>query len=212
MGKPAGEVNNAVSGAASIASVRLLAGYDRVLHEGLAVGLRFGVSFLGSPGVGNAEERYDECVAANGKAMCRSPQANDFAPIHAELRASYFLIDSTVERARMAGKLFTPRPYIFVGGGLAQVNASETISVCDTVDANGSALFNAASDRCPANTKKRKAIKAYQVTGRGFVNIGVGGIFPLHDNLGVNLELKMMFMAPTFGFVFAPSVAPVVMF
>jgi hypothetical protein len=187
---------NGIAGGLGLGSVRLLAGYDRFLLDGLglAVGARVGFALGGSPspqtdppnGDINGDDQPDYAVP---------PRAKDFLPLHLEGRASYhFLGEGNVE----AGQL---RPFAFVGGGIAQVNASVPVTVCDQA-------VEGASGRCPGET----TVDAYQLTGLGFVGFGGGATYMLVDNFGVSAEVKFMIMLPTSGFVIAPVIAPVVAF
>ena len=54
--------------------------------------------------------------------------------------------------------------------------------------------------------------RALLLAGQGADYLGVGAIFPLHKNFGLNFELKTMFMVPTAGVVLAPFIGPVGMF
>ena len=205
LGKPADGKFNEVVGGLAVAGARVLVGYDRLLWQGLAAGVRLGFAFGGSPSVGDAEDRYKECKDTGG-ANCREPLASDFMPFHAEIRASYFFPDPK----GFADGLV--RPYGFVGGGLAQVNAGVAVALCDTVDKNGQPIVGGGGGRCPANTEKRDDVEAYQVTGLNFIGLGAGSLFAVHPMFGVNVEAKFMIMLPTSGFVIAPTVSPVFMF
>ena len=210
LGIPSKDKFNEIQGGAGI-GFRLLAGYTRVFGKGLSAGVRVGYALTGSPSIGDAAERYDACKDANGKDACREPAAQDFFPWHAEVRFEYFFLESKAEQWMKAGKKYLPRPYAFLGTGFGQVNSGVTLSVCDTVDDAGNPV-TADQTKCPANTTKRDDVEAYQITGLNFVDFGIGGIFPVHKNFGVQLELKFMVMLPTSGFVFAPVLGPVAMF
>jgi hypothetical protein len=212
LGKPQKGAFNEIEGGMGFAGARILLGYDRIIVAGFGLGLRVGYAFGGSPSVGDAEDRFNDCKQAiesdgdpntDPEDWCREPLANDFIPWHAELRAEYFFPDP----AGFANGIV--RPYAFVGGGIGQVNAGVTVAVCDRVDDNGLPITDGGGGKCDDATEKREDIEAYQVTGLNFIDLGVGAVFSFHDYVGVNVELKAMFMVPTFGFVFAPSVSPV---
>jgi hypothetical protein len=208
LGKPSDGDFNQVQGGLGFAGARILAGYDRIVWKGLAVGGRIGFAFGGSPGVGDAEGRFGECndEAAEGD-NCHESLASNFLPFHGEIRASYFFPDP---KGFMDGLI---RPYGFLGGGLGQVNAGVPVAVCDYVDDDGYTPSGGTGDgRCPAGTQKRENIKAYQITGLNFIDFGIGSIFAFHPMFGLNVEAKFMVMLPTVGFVIAPVISPVFMF
>ncbi len=54
-----------------------------------------------------------------------------------------------------------------------------------------------------------RQVNAYQLTGLGFVDLGVGTTFGITPLFGIAAEVKLMFMVPTFGFVASPYLGPV---
>jgi hypothetical protein len=178
---------NGVSGGFSLGDVRILIGYDRQLVKslGLSLGLRLGFAIGGSPTPDNP---------TMGQA------ALAFLPVHAEGRITYHILNTMMEDKKF-------RPYVFLAGGLAQVNAGVPVTVCDpgTVGAvgNGCVGNSGASSPAPLN------LKAYQITGRNFAGFGAGTTFGITPLFGLAFEVKMMFMVPTFGVVFAPTLSPV---
>ena len=214
LGKPSEGDFNQVQGGLGFAGVRLLAGYDFRIWEGLMVGGRFGFIIGGQPGTGDAEERFNDCTdaaeAGNGDPDdCHQSKATSFIPAHIELRASYYFPGPM---GFMDGLI---RPYGFVGFGiLGASSAGVPVAVCDYVDDDdGFTPVGGAGDaRCPAGTTKRDDIEAYQITGLNFVGFGLGSTFAFHPMFGVNVEAKIQMMLPDFGVVIAPNVAPVFMF
>jgi hypothetical protein len=210
LGKPLEGKFNQVEGGLGVNSGVIYIGYNRVIWEGLEAGIRIGARFPGSPGIGDAQDRYDECVELNGEDACREPAASDFFPLHAELRIGWlFLREGLV------------RPFAFVGGGFAQVNAGVAVAVCDTVASDGSPVAAADHDDSCDNevgpggaqiSAEKRDIEAFQITGLNFIGFGGGTILSFHDNFGMFVEVKAMFMVPTFGVVIAPSIGPVGMF
>ena len=105
------------------------------------------------------------------------------------------------------------RPYAFVGGGLGQVNAAVPVSVCDQFDDDGETpIVGGGSGSCPNGTRIVRELNAYQITGLNFIAVGGGTTFGIASGFGVAAELKVMFMVPTFGIVFAPNIGPVFAF
>ena len=229
LGKPVAKRFNEVQGGGVFpATVRLLLGYDRIIWKGLVAGLRVGYAFGGSPSVGNAQERFDNCQNNTPKpprvhftddagehGICREPAAKSFLPAHVEIRLAYMFLENNIKQSK-----FLPRPYFFTGfGAVGQVNGGVKVGICDNMDASGNNPVTAAQadPRCgPAGTtparKREDDVTAYQITGLNFVPVGIGAVFPFHPNVGISAELKAMFMLPTFGVVLAPTIGPVGMF
>lgn len=102
-----GNANSLKSGA-SLGSMRLLAGYDRLLGRRITLGARVGFTFNGTP------KRKD------GK---------QFLPVHLEARGGYWL-----GKDPFAGP--GVRPYFFVNAGLAETSARLSTDIVDQ-DQNG---------------------------------------------------------------------------
>ena len=178
---------NGIQGGLGVADVRLLLGYDRQLFQNipLTLGVRLGWAFGGSPSPENVTTRVQP--------------ANSFLAFHGEARATYHFLGFFEAR-----KL---RPYAFIGGGLAQVNASVPVKVCDsTKGATGTKFCN--KEKTVVDT----TVDAYQITGLNFIGFGAGTTFGITPTFGVAAELKIMLMVPTSGFVIAPTFGPVMAF
>jgi hypothetical protein len=187
---------NGVVGGGSFGDVRVLLGYERQLVASipLTLGVRLGWAFGGSPSPENAHD------APDGTSILKSGRtaANSFLGFHGEARASYYFL-GMFEKMKL-------RPYAFVGGGLAQVNASVPIKVCDASSSTGTS--------CGTKSRASKGvdIDAYQITGLNFIGFGAGTTFGITPSFGIAAEVKMMIMVPTSGFVVAPTFGPVLAF
>ena len=94
--------SNSLNGGMGVGTMRVMAGYDRVLGTRMTLGTRVGFAFLGRP-------------EKDGKT---------FLPIHAEARfAFYFNKDPFKEKG--------VRPYIFANGGVGEANARVSTTVVD---------------------------------------------------------------------------------
>lgn len=208
---------NGIQGGFGIGGARALLSYDRDITNiagimNLVLGVRAGFAFGGSPTSETAPFQFDDAVVDEDGKRVRSPhvQANGFLPLHLEARAAFFFGPNAFE----AGKL---RPFAFLGGGLAQVNASVPVTVCDRVDEKGDPVEDSGGNCKPFNddptkpTEPRK-LDSYQITGLNFIGLGGGLNYGITPNFGVTLELKVMLMVPTFGVVFAPTLGPVLAF
>ncbi|WP_437766856.1 hypothetical protein WMF27_22355 [Sorangium sp. So ce281] len=201
------EGTNGVKGGLSLAGWRVMLSYDRQLFSDLSLllGVRVGFAFGGSPSSKNQPNLWTD--EAGNDLQNPHLQALSFLPLHAELRATYFLLgDRIVEKGGF-------RPYAFASPiGLAQVNASVPVDVCDRRTEDGDLLRTSSSNRCPANTRYVENLDAYQITGRNFSALGAGVVYGITQNFGVSAEMKVMLMWPTLGLVLAPTVSPVFAF
>lgn len=200
---------NGIQGGFGVGGGRVMLSYDRHIVNvagimNLVLGARIGFAFGGSPTSANPPFQFDTAVVDDDGDRIRSPhvQANGFLPLHAEGRASFFFGPNAFEQ----GKL---RPFAFIGGGLAQVNASVPVTVCDRVDDEGE-LVTEAGGNCKEGDPRK--LDAYQITGLNFIGLGGGLNYGIMPNFGVAFELKVMLMVPTFGVVFAPTLGPVLAF
>lgn len=193
---------NGITGGLALAGARAMLSYDRQLFASLPLlaGFRVGYAFGGSP-------PSSEPPMSWGNQENPHLQAKDFAPLHLELRATYFLLgDRMVE----AGGF---RPYLFLSPiGYAQVNASVPVDVCDKRTEDGLPYIGSGRNRCEQNTRFVGGLDAYQITGRNFSGVGAGLTYGITDHVGVSAELKVMLMWPTLGLVFAPTLGPVFAF
>lgn len=183
---------NGIQGGLGTADVRLLLGYERQLTPKLplTLGVRLGWAFGGSPSPDN--------VQANGLLQNKQPPANSFLGFHGEARATYYPLGFYEEK-----KI---RPYGFLAGGVAQVNASVPVQVCDS---SAEAIGPSCSK---VSASKAVNVDAYQITGLNFFGFGAGAVYGITPSVGLSLELKFMVMLPTSGFVIAPTIGPVYAF
>lgn len=92
---------NEISGGFVRGTIRILAGYDRVLTDNITAGARAGFAFGGGP---------------------QAPGGAAFVPLHLEARAAYWIGDKPFSKAGL-------RPYATLGGGLTQVDAKVSVAV-----------------------------------------------------------------------------------
>lgn len=207
------EGTNGIQGGFGLAGGRVLLSYERLLVEnmGFTAGIRIGYGFGGSPTPANApyainHPKYDKDEFGGQKSP--HAEANSFLGLHVEARASYYFGGSALEMKKV-------RPYVFLGGGVSQVNASVPVTVCDQTYDEGSnkgKQVSAADNQGKCDRAEIRKLDAYQITGLNFIGFGGGATFGITPNFGVMGELKLMMMLPTFGFVVAPTIGPVVAF
>jgi hypothetical protein len=203
-GAPDDNVPNtdSIAGGFAFAGIRALVGYDRQILKKtpLSLGIRFGFAPGGIPNPDNVPQHL--AVTKLGW----NP-VSAFPPIHAEGRLTYSFGGALYE----GGKA---HPYVFIGGGAARVGASVAVKVCDQLSEKGD--FNAKSTgQCPKNAShpgRELDLDAYQIEGLNFIGPGVGFNYGITDRFGIAAELKVMFMVPTFGIVFSPTLGPIVAF
>jgi len=90
---------NEISGGPARATLRVMAGYDRIIGSNLGVGVRLGYAFGGGP---------------------KAPDGEKFLPFHAEGRVTYFFGTRPLARKGL-------RPFVHLSGGLAQVDAKVAV-------------------------------------------------------------------------------------
>ena len=156
-----------ITGGAALGTMRVLASYERALFGNFGAELRAGFAFNGGP------------QPAGGGA---------FLPVHAEVRGKYWFGQNAYGRKGI-------RPYVHLGGGLAQVDAKLTVSV-----------YDCESTTCPTNPgADLTRLDAYKKMGQSFVTLGGGGMYAFAINHGVLLNLNLMYMLGSPGFVIEPS-------
>lgn len=177
---PDQKVFDGVTGGFRPATTRVLIGYDRVFGRNITLGLKLGYAFRGgSP----------------------SPSGvKPFLPIHAELRAAYWLGKSPFAKKGI-------HPFGFAMAGLAEVDASVSTKVIE--DALGDPTL-ADPDSIDPNTKMitpnySQNVDVWRKAGPGFVGIGVGAMYALTPKGGFVFDLKMMEMLPTTAIVISPE-------
>jgi hypothetical protein len=138
-----------VRGGPNVATTRLLAGYDRALGS-FTIGVRLGYAFRGGP---------------------TTPGLSAFLPFHGELRAAYWFGADPFARTG-------PRPYLVVGGGVAQVDSSVSVII-----------YKNATDYA-ANTQTK--LDAWRKSGTGFVGGGVGMMLAVTPRQGPFVEVKFV--------------------
>lgn len=138
-----------------------------------------------------------------GYVLGGGPKAWDgtsFLPVHAEGRLTYWIV--SLDRSF--------RPYVHVGGGLAQVDAKSTVDVLDCAVENSS---EASYEACrsgssrPPSTSIRK-LDVYRRTGEGFATLG-GGLLVGSDSVGLQFNVNVMVMFPVVGYTVQPSIGVV---
>ncbi len=176
----AGQGNN-VNFGFGVATMRILASYDRVVWKGLSLGARLGFVFNGT---------YEDFAS--------------FIPFHGEGRITY-----TIGSEPWSGKQVV-RPWFFVGGGFAQVDASVNVDVLEDGEACGAENPGDTTSACSIESAdgvlepRIQTLRAVKQAGLGFAGGGAGISFVPADLFEINLGLKF---SVTFPFVM-PVLSP----
>jgi hypothetical protein len=165
-----------------IATRRLLLSYDRTVSRNLTLGVRLGFAFGGGP-------------AANDQS---------FLPFHGELRGTYWF-----GKGVFAKKGF--RPYLHLGGGLAQVDGRVKVTIADCEQIVDNNTYNQCIKGDPGVKDQTTGVPmdVWKKMGQGFITAGGGTVYAFTDRLGAQLNLNFMFMLPSAGFVIQPSIGMV---
>jgi hypothetical protein len=156
-GDPAPGEGGKLNGGLALGTVRILASYERVLFGNFAVEARVGFAFNGGP------------KAADGTA---------FLPVHGEGRAKYWFGRNVLAKRGI-------RPYVHLGGGIAQVDAKLPVTIQAGAD--------------------QPTLDAYRKLGQAFATIGGGAMYALRPQHGPILNLNLMYMLGSSGPVIEPS-------
>jgi hypothetical protein len=130
-------------------------------------------------------------------------------PIHAEVRVSYWIGAGALGKRGL-------RPYVFIGGGMAQVDAKVPVTVYDCsqpyIKANESdpdvdppADCKTGGDGTDQRRLRQKRLDAWKKLGQGFGTAGIGGVYAFKENMGIQANVNVMYMLGSSGFVIAPS-------
>jgi len=187
------------------ATTRLLLSYDRALTDNLMLGARVGYAFGGGPPSGR-----DVVYDAQGRIVSVVSEGLAFFPFHLEVRASYWFGSTPLANPGL-------RPYVHVGGGLAQVDAKITVSVkdCGLVAPPTDPDYAAcASGSLPSNDARLQEVEldAWKKLGQGFITVGGGAVYAFTSGFGAQLNLNLMYTLPGAGVVLEPSLGAVMGF
>jgi hypothetical protein len=163
LGTPQPGMRNVVAGELTLATTRIALGADLKLEDQVSLGLRVGYAILGGA----------------PRVTGRKP----FLPLHAEARAAYWLSSAYARNVA---------PFLFAAGGLAQVDAKNTVTVVE--DQSSPPPPNQ-----PDNPNSQD-LDAYKKTGLLFAGAGMGAYFPFGSANGLTTELRFMFLFPDTGF------------
>jgi len=171
-----------IGSGASGGTLRALLSYDHAFSDRISAGARLGYAFGGGP------------TTVDGRS---------FLPVHAEGRLSYWI------RGLSATGL---RPYVHLGGGLAQVDikmGEVTVRDCSQEASRTDFLNCIAAEETYDSANQPElpsmTLDAYRKLGNAFVTTGGGVLFALGGDAALQVNLNAMLMLPSVGFVLQPS-------
>jgi hypothetical protein len=193
-----------------LATRRLLVSFDRAFNPNITLGARLGLAIGGGPPAGKGPDDQGRGGNSAGTA---------FLPFHGELRLAYWFGKGALGKKGL-------RPYVHVGGGVAQVDAKVKVQVADcgskltgpafTQCTNGDPAYDFAHGPTDANGVqtglgatsgvKTYHLDAWRKMGQGFITAGGGAVYAFKENFGAQLNINLMYMLPTSGPVIQPSI------
>lgn len=191
LGTPTPGVGNNVSGGLALSTLRLTAGYERLILDNFTAGVKLGFAFRTS-----------------------SDDDAKFVPLHAELRGSFYIGKKPFES-------LGARPFVFAGAGFAQIDTPvgvevlEDATACGAANADSSSPCTKPSDPYlqPARTEPRiQKLEAYKQAGQGFIGVGGGVQYAPTSRVALNLGLRMSVTIPVVTFVLTPELGVTVGF
>jgi hypothetical protein len=185
----------------AIATQRIMLSYDRAFTPNIMAGLRLGYAFGGGPPA--ITDFGDPSTPTDDKKIA-------FLPVHAELRLSYWIGHGALGKKGI-------RPYVFAGGGMAQVDAKVPVTVSDcSRPLVGTTDTLPPSPACekgdlsvnPTSLQQRK-IDAWKKLGQGFAELGGGVVYAVTGQFGIQANVNLMYMLGSSGPVLEPSLGVV---
>jgi len=187
-----------------MATHRLMLSFDRAFTPNITLGARIGFAFGGGPPAGKGPDDQGRPRDENGVPLPPTP-GKPFLPFHGELRASYWF-----GKGPLAKKGF--RPYLHLGGGIAQVDSKVKVTLADCPYDLSAEDYNACTqgDTSVANEDKN-VTKTYHVDvwrkmGQVFLTGGGGTQYAFTPQIAAMLNLNLMYMLGSPGFVMQPSI------
>jgi hypothetical protein len=169
-----------INGGTAPGTIRILASYERAFSSSIGAEARLGFAFNGGP------------TPTGGAA---------FLPIHGEARLKYWFGRNAYARKGI-------RPYVFLGGGMAQVDAKLLVRVGDCSAYMDQAVRDACGRGDPnaaPTSNDIVGVDAYKKLGQGFATLGGGAMYAFGASHGLVVNLNFMYMFPSSGPVLEPS-------
>ena len=189
-GIPTADVANNVNPGLAPGTLRIIAGYDRLILDNLMVGAKVGFAIR----------------------TASSPDAA-FLPLHLEARGTYYIGKKPFER-------LGARPFVFLSGGLAQIDSGVSVQVLEDATACGAAIPANPQSPCtkpsdPTRTSiepRVQNLSAIKQAGQGFVSVGGGLQYAVTEMIAVNAAVRLGVTLPVTTFVIFPEIGATVGF
>jgi hypothetical protein len=177
-----------ISGGTAAGTLRFLLSVERAITNNITAGARLGYAIRGGPPHGK-QVTYNREPGTPGVNEYTTvvKEGSPFLPIHAELRGTYYFGSSPLGRKGF-------RPYVHVGGGLAQVDARVVVKVKDRYDPSPG-----------LNNNQDGQLNAWKKMGQVFATAGGGVQFALSPRFALQANVNAMLMLGASGFVLEPS-------
>jgi hypothetical protein len=190
VGVPTVDIANNVNTGLAFGTLRLVAGYDRLILDNIMLGARVGFAFR----------------------TASAPDAK-FLPVHLEARGSYYLGKKPFER-------LGARPFVMVSGGLAQIDSGVTVEVLEDGAQCGAGNPANPESPCTKITDGNRTtpeprvqkLTAIKQAGQGFVSLGGGLQYAATDLISLNVGLRLSVTLPVTTFVLSPEVGATIGF
>jgi hypothetical protein len=165
----------------AVATLRIMLGYDRLLHPNITLGARVGFAFDGASGGGSS-----------------------FMPVHGEVRLGIWPgHDPFVGRG--------VRPMILVSGGIAQVDAKVNVQVLEDGNACGANPPTSTQSPCTTPSsdgvveQRQQTLTVYRQNGLGFAAATFGVQFAPSTRVGIHLAVRGSVTFPAVAAVLSPE-------
>lgn len=164
-----------IPGGFALATQRILIGVDYAVTPEILLGVRLGYAFGGGP-------QQVSNISGTGA---------NFVPFHAEVRGAYWFTGAHKG---------TFRPFVQLGGGVAQVDAGVPVHIIDTQ------FITECYDRQQTNSDcLERELTAWRKTGTVFVSAGLGAMLAVGETSGFVLEGRGMMLFPESGTALAAA-------
>jgi hypothetical protein len=140
-------------------------------------------------------------IAFNGGP--KPQNASAFLPFRAELRGKLWPLGANAQA-------FAFRPYLHLGAGLAQVDATTDSSIVDCSGVPEPLFMNCVAAENPTEAQqfggRLRTVTVMKSLGLASFTAGGGTTFALADGHAIVLDLSFMLLAPSVGFTMEPSI------
>jgi len=191
LGVPTAGVANNVATGLALSTLRLVVGYERLFLDNIFAGARVGFAFRTS-----------------------SDDDAKFLPLHLEVRGGYYIGRKPFER-------IGARPFVFLAGGLAQIDTPVDVEVLEDGNTCGAANPSDINSPCTKISNPRvgdrienrvQTLQAFKQAGQGFLALGGGVQYAPIDRVAITFSVRANLTLPVMTFVLTPELGATVGF